>query len=167
MYDSVPHTRPLIVTGSASETKLKRKLREVNVKASRYQGPTTINILISEQAPKYGIATVTLIGHLPHYAQLERDYSGQYTLLSLVRYLYDLSIDLSRIKRRGKEQYRMISQAVEASPEASELVKSMEMSYDEGLEKRKEPMPRLSLEIEKFLREMEKRLGSDWHTPDR
>ncbi len=163
MYDSVPHTRPLIVTGSASESSMERKLRKANVKASGYQGPTTINILISEQAPKHGIATMTLIVHLPHYVQLEQDYSGQYTLLSLVRHLYDLPIDPSQIKHRGEEQYRRISQAVEASPEVRELVKAMETSYDEGLEERKtpEPMPRLSPDVEKFLKEMEKRLGSD------
>ncbi len=163
MYDSVPHTRPLIVTGSATESSLERKLRKANVKASGYQGPTTINILISEQAPKYGIATTTLIVHLPQYAQLERDYSGQYTLLNLLCYLYDLSLDLSQIKRQGEEQYQRISVAVEASPEARELVKAMEMSYDEGLEEGKIPEARyhLSPEVEKFLKEMEKRLGSD------
>jgi hypothetical protein len=163
MYDSVPHTRPLMVTGSATETSLQRKLREANVKASGYQGPTTINILISEQAPKYGIATTILIVHLPHYAQLERDYSGQYTLLSLICYLHDLSLDLSPIRRQGEEQYHRISAAVEASPEARELVKTMEMSYDEGLEEGKAPEAKyhLSPDVEKFLREMEKRLGSD------
>ncbi len=163
MYDAVPHTRPLMVTGGASETSLQHKLKEANVKASGYQGPTTINILISEQAPKHGIATMTLIVHLPQYAQLERDYSGQYTLLSLLCYLYDLSLDLSEIKRRGEEQYRRISVAVEASPEATELVKTMETSYDEGLEEGKAPEARhhLSPEVEKFLKEMEKRLGSD------
>ncbi len=161
MYDSVPHTRPLIVTGSASESSLERKLREASVKASSYQGPTTINILVSEQAPKQGIITMTLIVHLPHYVQLEQDYSGQYTLLSLVSSLYDLHIDLSRIKRRGEEQYHMISQALEANPEARELVRAMETSYDEGAEERKEPMPRLSPEVEEFLRDMEKRLDLD------
>ena len=162
MYDSVPHTRPLIVTGSASEASVERKLTEAKVRASGYQGPTTINILISEQAIERGIDTMTLLVHLPHYVQLERDYVGQYTLLRLVCYLYDLSIDLSQIKRQGEEQYRRIGLAVEASPEASELVKAMEASYDQGLEVGKMPGPRppLSPEVERFLMEMEKRLGS-------
>jgi hypothetical protein len=163
MYDSVPHTRPLIVTGGASESALERKLKEANVKTGGYQGPTTINILISEQATKLGIATTTLIVHLPHYIHLERDYLGQYTLLSLVCYLYDLSIDLSQIKRRGEEQYRRISQAIDASPEARELVKALETGYDEGLEASEKPELRIHLspEVEKFLKEMEKRFGLD------
>ena len=47
--------------------------------------------------------------------------------------------------------------------EVSELVKAMEISYDEGLKEKKAPeqMPHLSPEVEKFLKEMEKRFGSD------
>ena len=163
MYDSVPHTKPLIVTGSASESSLEDKLRRANVRASRYQGPTTINILISEQAAKLGIETLSLIVHLPHYVQLEEDYSGQYALLSLLSQLYNLPIDLDRIKHMGAEQYQRISLAVAADSEVSELVKAMEEIYDEGQEETRPPerMTRLSPEVERFLREMEKRFDSN------
>ena len=163
MYNSAPHTRPLIVSGSASGSSLNSELRKANVKASQYQGPTTINIMISEQASKQGLETMTLILHLPHYVQLEEDYSGQYALLSLVCHLYNLPINLERIKHIGEEQYRRVSAAVEADPEIRELVKAMEQSYDEGLESTRpaERMPRLSPEIERFLKEMEKRFDSN------
>lgn len=160
MYDAVPHTRPQIVTGATSDSNLEDKLREANVKASQYEGPTTINVLISEQAPKYGIATMILLVHLPNYVQVERDYKGQYTLLSLLCYLFNLSIDLSGIKRQGEEQYRELSLVVEADPRASELVKKLEAGYDgAGVGETPEPGLHLSPEIEKFLREMEKRFG--------
>jgi len=163
MYDSVPHTRPLTVTGTASESGLKIRLNKFNIKTSQYQGPTAINTLISEQAPTRGIETLTLIVHLPHYARLEEDCSGQQALLSLVCHLYNLPIDLDQIKHLGEEQYRRISLAVEANPELSELVKTMEKSYDEGLEETKSPkrMPRLSPDVEQFLKEMEKRFDSN------
>ena len=163
MYDSVPHTKPLIVTGTASKSSLESELRKANVKASQYQGPTTINILISEEAPKHGIETLTLIVHLPHYVRLEEDYSGQYALLSLVCRLYNLSIDLDQIKHMGEEQYLRISLAVETNSKVRELVEAMEKSYDEGLEETMPPerMPRLSPEVERFLKEMEKRFNSD------
>jgi len=163
MYDSVPHTRPLTVTGMTSESVLEAKLKEANVKSSRYQGPTTINILIAEQAPKYGFETMTLVVHLPHYVQLEEDYSGKHALLSLICQLYDLPIDLDRIRHTGEEQYRKISLAMETNPEVKELVKTLEDIYDEGAEETKPPerMTRLSPEIERFLREMENRFDSN------
>ena len=162
MYDAVPHTRPLVITGSASGG-FEGKLREAGVKDSGYQGPTTINILITDEAPKRGIETMISIVHLPHYAQLEEDYSGQHALLSLVCQLFGLSVNLDRIKQMGEEQYRRINQAVEADPDISELVRAMEESYDEGAGKTRRPerMPLLSPEIERFLREMEKRFESD------
>ena len=163
MYDSVPHTRPLTVTGMTSESGLEDKLREANVKSSRYQGPTTINIMITEQAPKHGFEILTLIVHLPHYVQLEEDYSGKHALLSLVCQLYDLPIDLDQIKRAGEEQYRKISLATESNPEVKEIVKTLEDIYDEDAEETKpsERMTRLSPEIEGFLREMENRFDSN------
>ena len=162
MYDSVPHTRPLIVSGIASGRELEEELRELNVNPSGYQGPTTINILLSEQAPRRGIEHVTLIVHLPHYTQLEEDYSGQYALLNLICHLYGFSINLDEIKRKGEEQYRKIGRAVERNPRAREIVKALEMSYDAGMEERRraESPPRLSPEIEKFLREIGKEFGS-------
>ena len=163
MYDSVPHTRPLTVTGTASESSLEDKLGGFNVKSSRYQGPTTINILIAEQAPKYGFETLTLIVHLPHYVQLDEDYSGKYALLRLVCQLYGLPIDLDQMRHAGEEQYRKIGLAMEANPEVKELVKALEDSYDEGVEETKPPeqMTRLSPEVERFLKEMENRFDSD------
>ncbi len=164
MYDTVPHTRPLLVTGSATPRAMDGKLRSLGVKSSHYQGPTTINIMVSEQAPKQGIETMTLIVHLPHYTQLEEDYSGQYSLLSLISELFGFSLDLRRIKRVGEEQYQRISQAVDEDPEVKELVSAMERSYDEGEgeeEKEQTGRPRLSPEIERFLKELAKRFDAN------
>jgi len=163
MYDSVPHTRPLIITGTASNSEVENELRKANVRRSSYQGPTTINIMLSEQAPKHGIETLTLIVHLPYYTRLEEDCGGEYALLSLICHLYNFPIDLSVPKRRGEEQYKELSLAIAGNHEIEEVIKEMEQSYDEGLEERKPPeaIPHLSSEIEKFLKEMEKRFGSD------
>ncbi len=162
MYDSVPHTRPLLITGRASSRSQQGKLRRAGVKASGYQGPTTIHSLIAEQAPERGIETMTLIVHLPHYVQLEEDHSGHYALLNLICRLYNLPVDLEEIKSRGEKQYQEISLAVEADPAIAEVIQEMEKGYDEGLEETRTPerMPRLSPEVERFLKEMERRFDS-------
>ena len=163
MYDSIPHTRPLSVIGSASESRLDTQLKEAGVRPIRYSGPTTIINLISQQAAERGIETMALIVRLPHYAQLEEDYNGQHALLSLIRNIYNFSIDLDPIRQLGDDQYRRVSQAVETDPGVRDMVRAMEKSYDEGVEDIKQPegMPGLSPEIEGFLEEMEKRFESD------
>lgn len=162
MYDSVPHTRPLLITGTASDPKMEARLRELKVNRSSYQGPTTINILTSEQVLERGLESLTLIAHLPHYAQLEEDFNGQYALLTLLCSLYDFSLNLNDIKRKGEEQYRRIGAAVEMNPQVKEIVEAMERDYDSRPveEHRESPMPPLSPEVEKFLREMDKRFDS-------
>ena len=104
-----------------------------------------------------------MIVHLPHYAQLEEDYRGQYALLGLICHLFNLPVDLERIRSMGEEQYQKISRAVEANPEARELLKTMEENYGEGLDETRpsERMPHLSPEVEEFLKEMEQNFDPD------
>ncbi len=46
MYDSVPHTKPLLVSGRASGRGAEQDLKKAGVQSSHYQGPTTITYLI-------------------------------------------------------------------------------------------------------------------------
>ena len=77
MYDMVPHTRPLLVSGSGSNLKLQNEMETANVQPSDYVGPTSIAHLITQNASEMGIETATLIVHLPQYLTLENDYRGQ------------------------------------------------------------------------------------------
>ena len=106
---------------------------------------------------------MTLIAHLPHYVRLEEDYQGRLALLQLLSSLYGLDMDLSSIQQVAEEQYRRITQAVEADNSVKEIVESLEASYDEGADVESSPdrPPRLSPEVEKFLTEMEQRFNAD------
>ena len=159
MYDSVPHTRPLRVSGSTSDPALEAAMDEINVGRSTYQGPTTINILVADRAPSLSIQTMTLVVHLPSYAQLEEDHTGQHALLSLLSRLYGFSLDMDRVLQKGREQYRELDIAVKGNAQMEELVKLMELNYDakasrKGEEQHEQP-PQLSPEIERFLREVD------------
>ena len=65
MYDLVPHTRPILVTGAATgQDTLMNQVRSLGVHSSSYEGPTSIASLISQEATKLGIETMGLIAHL-------------------------------------------------------------------------------------------------------
>lgn len=157
MYDSVPHTRPLLVSGSASDPAQESLMDEVQIGRSTYQGPTTINILVADQAPGMGIQTMTMVVHLPSYAQLEEDHTGVHTLLSLLSRMFGFSLDLDKVLKKGQEQYRELDTAIKGNPQVEELVKLMEMNYDARATRKEEPgePPQLSPEIERFLREVD------------
>ncbi|MBI4297971.1 MAG: PAC2 family protein [Chloroflexi bacterium] len=156
MYDSIPHTRPLLVSGSASDEATSATLRRLRVVSSNYQGPTTINTLVSDEAPKRGTETMTMIARLPYYTQLEEDYAGMEVILRLLAHIYKLPLDLSELKKKAEEQYREVGLAVKASSRLREVLQVLEMSYDTQAMKGPEAElpPPLAPNVEKFLREI-------------
>lgn len=159
MYDAVPHTKPLIVSGTASGI-AGEELRGLGVQSSDYEGPTTIAILISEEAPKYGIEVMSLIVHLPQYTGFEEDYAGVLRLLEILCSLYRLPINLEETKRKAERQYGQLSLAMGRDPGAKRIVEELEAHYEARLSKERKKAPKLSLEIESFLRE----LGHRWNS---
>jgi len=159
MYDMVPHTRPLIVTGGAVGARAESDLRQAGVQPSDYEGPTTIAFLISQQAPGLGIETASLIVHLPQYAQLDEDYTGKVRLMEVLCSLYDLPMDQADVER-AERQRRQISLAVGREPQLQSIVTQLEAHYEARTKKTdEEQMPKLSPEIERFLRDIDKRFG--------
>lgn len=159
MYDMVPHTKPLIVSGGAVGAGAQRDLERAGVQASDYEGPTTIAFLISQRAPELGIEAASLIVHLPQYAQLDEDYMGKVRLMEVLCSMYGLSLDEADAEQ-AERQRRQISLAVAKEPELESIVTQLEAYYEARTEKKiEEEMPRLSPEIEKFLREIDGRFG--------
>lgn len=155
MYDSVPHTKPLLVSGSGSDELLK-ELQLLGVRRSDYEGPTTIAILASQEASKHNIEVMTLIVHLPQYAQLEEDYSGHLRLMEILCSLYDFPIDLGRTRRKAEKQYERLDQAMKREKPLEQLVQQLEIVYEARSSKGNEELPKLSPEIEKFLSEIDR-----------
>lgn len=173
MYDAVPHTRPLLVTGNLGQVPQKRPVPNFKLQQSTYQGPTTIMNLLSEGIERDQIETINFMVHLPQYVQLEEDYAGTSRMLEVLASVYDnIPPDLAPV-RRGQRQYRELSASVERNSELRTLIQQMEQYYDSQLEQQTEspssggsggPAPTLSPEIEQFLSELGDRLESD---PDR
>ena len=158
MYDAVPHTKPLIVTGGTAG-EAKEELCQLGVQPSDYEGPTTIAVLISQEAPKYKIEVVTLIVHLPQYVRLEEDYIGALRLLELLCSLYHLPLNLEEVRRKAEMQRGELSLAVDKEPQLKPIVEQLEMSYETRVNRVEQEQPKLSPDIEKFLRDVTKRFG--------
>jgi len=160
MYDAVPHTKPLIVTGSAPGM-AEEELRRLGVQSSDYEGPTTIAILVSQEAPKYGIEVSTLIVHLPQYTGFEEDYAGVLRLLEILCSLYQLPINLDEAKSKAQRQYEQLSVAMGEDPGAKRIIEELEAHYEARLSKGRKGPAKLSPEIESFLRELSHRWNSE------
>ena len=167
MYDAVPHTRPLLVTGTLGSVQLNRPVPHFKVRRSTYQGPTTIMNLLSEGIEKSDIESINLMVHLPQYVQLEEDYAGTSRMIEVLSSVYDaIPADLAPI-RRGERQYRELSATLEQNSELKDLIQQMEAYYDAQIDSEEysteEPVPTttLSPEIERFLSELGERLDTE------
>ncbi|MQF98861.1 MAG: PAC2 family protein [SAR202 cluster bacterium] len=154
MYDLVPHTKPILVTGSSNNEETSDLVKTYGVNSSNYEGPTSIITTINQYLNKVGIETMGLIAHLPQYAQTEVNHAGRLRLLNIICELYGFSMDLGRIALRAKQQNDELSTAMAQSPEVKALVEQLELQYDKRLNKEEDNDYDLSPEIEDFLDEM-------------
>ncbi|MFC2025542.1 hypothetical protein ACFLTG_03995, partial [Chloroflexota bacterium] len=118
--------------------------------------------LLSWRAANVGIETMSLIVHLPQYAQMEEDYIGTVALMRVLTSLYDVTMDEAYVTK-AEQQLEQINMAVEKNPELiKSIIQQLETHYEERATREKgEGMPPLSPEIEKFLSEMERRFKEE------
>ena len=161
MYDMVPHTRPLLVSGGVGEPDSEEEYRMVRVRPSNYEGPTTITYLISLQAGQMGIETRTFVVHLPQYFQVDEDFTGAARLMEILCSLYQLPKRLMD-RQRGQEQYDALQNVVGEASEVSSLLQRLEERYDKEQQEPTEHTvpPPLSPNIEQFLHELDRDFDS-------
>ena len=154
VHNFVPHTRPLVVTGSAAEERSKKVLAAAGVEVTDYREPATIVPLISRCASQLGIEAISLIVHLPLYVPLEHDHAGYLRLMQALRPMYAVPLEETDVEK-AERQYRETSMAVEGNPLLEALVKHLEGNYEPRLQGGQEEVP-LTPKLEMFLQEMER-----------
>lgn len=168
MYDAVPHTRPLLVTGSLGSVPQLRPVPNLKLRGSTYQGPTTIMNLVSDGIERMEIEAINFMVHLPQYVQLDEDYNGTARMIEVLSSVYsEIPADLAPT-RRGQRQYRELNAAVERNSDLQGLIRQMEDYYDtneaeasaaaENSAEAGEAVA-LSPEIEQFLSELGEEFG--------
>ena len=154
MYDSVPHTRPLLVTGSARGWEPPVEFGGVRLSRSNYQGPTSLTSQLTDRARRdLGIETLSLIVHLPLYLKLEDDYAGAARLLTVLSSLYGFNAEQPEAEM-GAQQYGQLGLAMRGNAQLQELVKKFETDYDEQAGQQEPRDVALPPEIEKFLEDV-------------
>ena len=164
MYDSVPHTRKLPVTGSAHGWEKLPELEDVRLGGSRYQGPTSMTSQISERIrTDMRLETLSLMVHLPLYLKLDDDYAGSARILKILAGLYDFSPLLPEIDM-GAKQYEQVTPAMIDNPALREMVERFERESDNEIspesDSTSDTAVMLPPEVEQFLNDISQS-GSD------
>lgn len=163
MYDSVPHTRPLIVSGSVRGWRKPPNLGAIDLAKSGYEGPTSLTGQISEMAFQGGIATLNLMVRLPLYLQLDNDFSGGARLINALSSLYGIG-ETEPEEQLGHDQYEQITPAVLKNRQLAEVLYRLEREYDDKPQKGTYDKVELPPEVEKFLDELRQKTEGEGQT---
>ena len=160
MYDMVPHTRPLVVSGWGSGENVERDYGIANARPSNYEGPTTITYTVSETATKRGLETRAFVVHLPQYLNLDDDYRGAARMMDVLCRLYNFPEYIAQTDR-GQKQYDELTDSDGQIPSGDTLTRIEEMYDNEyGGSSGPEPSTPLPSSIEEFLQGLDVNLNA-------
>ena len=160
MYDVVPHTRPLLISGYGMGEGALQDVRKAGAMPITYHGPSTFANLITKKAAESGIDAVVFIVSLPQYVVMEEDHMGKVRLMEVLNTLYNIPIDKGEFDK-ALRQRELIGEKLKDSPEIMDILTQLEATYDlriKGLEE--EGIFQLGSDMEEiFWKSMEKDIG--------
>ena len=161
MGDAV-HSRPVPLIGFANRTELSRRLADLGVSPSRYEGPTGIVGALHDACRRQAMASASLWAAAPQYLASTTNPKAALALLQCLNDFLELGIDLGEIRRAAARFEAQVEEALAANPELTAYLQQLEQRLDTA----GEPEPRTLAdgpelppgeavveELEKFLRE--------------
>jgi proteasome assembly chaperone (PAC2) family protein len=127
------HTRPLPITGFASEPGLQRKLEGLTVTRARYEGPTGIVGTLHDTWRRAGLPAASLWAGLPPYLGSAMNPQGALALLESLGRLVPLDSDLDRLEEASRAFARQIDEALSDNLEMKMYLADLERRIDSGL----------------------------------
>ena len=135
---AVPHTRPLPVTLSASDSDFEGQFG-LRVPQSRYEGPTGIVGAFNVDQRQRGFRNASLWAQLPHYLSAGPNPNAISALVQLIDRGFGTDTSLARIERRIERFKEQVQQAITESGEAESYIRMLESQYDANLPQLTEP----------------------------
>jgi predicted ATP-grasp superfamily ATP-dependent carboligase len=160
----VPHTRPVRISGVASDPELGRRFQTT---PTRYEGPTGIIGVLNDACRRAGLPAVSLWANVPHYVS---EVSNPHAVLALVRRVLDIlewQADLTELTDAAAEFDRQLARIMAQKPEVEKYVQELErrQTQEEPADATPaEDLPssaELIREVEQFLRQQRGDAGTN------
>ena len=123
----VPHTRPIQVSGTATELDLYDRLQ---VEAPRYEGPTGIVGVFQDACARLDVPAVSFWAAVPHYLPQPPCPKATLALLGQVEDLLETSIPLGDLPEDSRAWERGVAELAEEDEDVAEYVRNLEESQD-------------------------------------
>jgi len=122
-----PHTRPIPVTGTASEPELADRLK---LEQSNYEGPTGIVGVFQDACIQMDVPAVSFWAAVPHYVAQPPCPKATLALLGQLEELLEVSIPLGDLPEEAKAWERGVDELAEEDEEIGDYVRALEETRD-------------------------------------
>ena len=122
-----PHTRPIPVTGHASDLELAKRLQ---LEQSRYEGPTGIVGVFQDACHRVGIPAVSFWSAVPHYVAQPPCPKATLALLSHVEDVLQVPIPLADLPEEARAWERGVNELASEDAEIADYVRALEDQRD-------------------------------------
>jgi len=154
----VPHTRPVRLSGSASDPELAVRL---GVRPTKYEGPTGIVGVLNTICKEQGFATASLWANVPHYISGIENPRATLALVQRVAPLLGATVDVGDLEQAVKQFDANLKEIVAQNTKIANYIKKLEARDvpDEAPPAAQAgqsdlpPASQLVAEIEQFLRQ--------------
>ncbi|HLJ03515.1 MAG TPA: PAC2 family protein [Solirubrobacteraceae bacterium] len=121
----VPHSRPVSVTGLASDPVLVSRLGLAN---SSYEGPTGIVGVLHAACQQNGLPSASLWAAVPHYIAAAPNPKASLALVRKLEGLVGVAVDASELEGAAAEYERQVNLAVQSDPDVQAFVDRLEQA---------------------------------------
>jgi proteasome assembly chaperone (PAC2) family protein len=124
----VPHSRPVAITGLASERSLVDKL---GFQHTSYEGHTGIVGVLHNTCASAGIPSASLWASVPHYVAAAPNPKVALALVRAFEGIAGVVVDAGELESAADDYERQVSAAVASDPEVKAFVERLETAMDE------------------------------------
>lgn len=157
----VAHTRPISVTGIASDRSLVDRL---DLLSSSYEGPTGIVGVLQAACGRAGLPAASLWAAVPHYIASAPNPKAALALVRKLEGLVGVSVDASELESATADYERQVNLAVQSDPDVQAFVERLERAADdEGEQLDPRDLPSGDRIASEFMRFLKQRGGSGEH----
>lgn len=122
-----PHTRPIPVTGTASEPELMDRLK---LEESSYEGPTGIVGVFQDACGRLDMPSVSYWAAVPHYVAQPPCPKATLALLGQLEDLLEASIPLGELPEDARAWERGVDELAQEDEDVADYVRSLEETRD-------------------------------------
>jgi predicted ATP-grasp superfamily ATP-dependent carboligase len=153
LLGDVPHTRPVAMTGHATDPAM---LERLGIHASAYEGPTGIVGVLHTACANAGLPSASLWAAVPHYVAAAANPKAALALLRRVETLIGVSVDVSELESAAGDYERQVGLAVQSDPDIQAFVERLERAAESEDDLSSAEVPSgdaLAREFQRFLRQ--------------